>query len=254
MHADAKAFCSLLHNTLGDSHKFVRNEEWLSSAAKYRNEWKATLEEWTKDKTNAVEGRIMPREALRSITMNMPKGIMVSTDIGNICSVSNSYLEFQQPRSFFAALTFGNCGFSVPAIMGAKVACPERHAVALVGDGAFGMSFNELLTCHRENIPITVVVFKNDQWGAEKKNQVIWFDDRYIGTNLVSPSFADVAEAMGLHGIRVNHADQVSDAFKGCLAANEKGKAAVLEVIVTRHLGEPFRRDAMKLPKRHLAK
>lgn len=62
--------------------------------------------------------------------------------------------------------------------MGAKVARPDRIAIAYTGDGAYGMQFNELLTATRENIPITVVVFNNGQWGAEKKNQVIWFNDK----------------------------------------------------------------------------
>lgn len=89
---------------------------------------------------------------------------------------------------------------------------PHRQTVALTGEGAFGMSFNELLTCSRENIPITTVVFNNGQWGAEKKNQVVWFDDRYIGTNLKSPSFAGVCNAMGLWSARVEHLDAVGEA------------------------------------------
>lgn len=97
---------------------------------------------------------------------------MVATDIGNICSVANSYLRFPQPRSFFGAMSFGNCGYAFPAVMGAKLACPARPAIAYVGDGAWGMSLNEMLTCVRENIPAIAVVFNNGQWGAEKKNQV----------------------------------------------------------------------------------
>ena len=63
---------------------------------------------------------------------------MVSTDIGNICSVSNSYLRFDQPRSFFAAMSFGNCGYAFPCAMGAKLGAPERPSIAYVGDGAWG--------------------------------------------------------------------------------------------------------------------
>lgn len=116
------------------------------------------------------------------------------------------------------------------------------------------MSFNELLTCTRENIPITVVVFCNRQWGAEKKNQVVWFNDRYIGSNLTNPSFAEVATAMGLQGIKVSNQDSVSDAVLKGLENQKNGMTTVIEVNVSRHLGEPFRRDAMRFPKRLLDK
>ena len=126
---------------------------------------------------------------------------MVSTDIGNICSVSNSYLRFDRPRSMFAAMSFGNCGYAFPTIVGAKVAAPDRPAIAYVGDGAWGMSFGEIQTCVRENIPVTAVVFNNGQWGAEKKNHVDFYENRFVGVNLdKQPSWAAVAKAMGAEG------------------------------------------------------
>jgi sulfoacetaldehyde acetyltransferase len=130
---------------------------------------------------------------LRELEKALPENAMVSTDIGNICSVSNSYLRFQKPNSFFAAMSFGNCGYAFPTIIGTKVAAPDRPAVAYVGDGAWGMSFGEILTCVREDIPVTAVVFHNKQWGAEKKNQVDFYGTRFLGVNLENPSFAEIA-------------------------------------------------------------
>ena len=142
-----------------------------------------------------------PRQMLRELERAMPAGAMVSTDIGNICSVSNSYLRFDRPRSMFAAMSFGNCGYAFPTIVGAKVAAPDRPAIAYVGDGAWGMSFGELQTCVRENIPVTAVVFNNGQWGAEKKNHVDFYENRFVGVNLdKQPSWAAVAKAMGAEG------------------------------------------------------
>ena len=117
-----------------------------------------------------------PRQMLRELERAMPESAMVSTDIGNICSVSNTYLRFERPRSMFAAMSFGNCGYAFPTIIGAKVAAPDRPAIAYVGDGAWGMSFGELQTCVREKIPVTAVVFNNGQWGAEKKNHVDFYE------------------------------------------------------------------------------
>ena len=142
-----------------------------------------------------------PRQMLRELERAMPDGAMVSTDIGNICSVSNSYLRFDRPRSMFAAMSFGNCGYAFPTIIGAKVAAPDRPAIAYVGDGAWGMSFGEIQTCVRENIPVTAVVFNNGQWGAEKKNHVDFYENRFVGVNLdKQPSWAAVAQAMGAEG------------------------------------------------------
>ena len=176
---------------------------------------------------------------------------MVSTDIGNICSVSNSYLRFDQPRSFFAAMSFGNCGYAFPCAMGAKIAAPERPSIAYVGDGAWGMSLNEMLTCVRENIPAIAVVFHNNQWGAEKKNQVDFYSNRFIGTNLVNPSFAEIAKTMGAEGIKVTRPEQIGEALNSLVAS---GKPGVLEIVTSQVLADPFRRDALKVPVRHLQK
>ncbi|MGH6717727.1 MAG: sulfoacetaldehyde acetyltransferase [Alphaproteobacteria bacterium] len=219
----------------------------LAEVAKQKKDWEAELDGWSlKDGTP-----IPPRRALRELEKAMPGNAMVSTDIGNICSVANSYLRFERPRSFLAAMSFGNCGYAFPTAIGAKVAAPDRPAVAYVGDGAWGMSLHETLTAVREDIPVVAVVFNNGQWGAEKKNQIDFYADRYVGTNLNNPSFAAVARAMGADGITVAAPDQVGDALKAAIAS---GKPTVLELMVTQELGEPFRRDALKKPARVLDK
>jgi len=220
-----------------------------------RSTWENKLDEMTNNQTNFRAGKINPREALRELEKAMPSNAMVSTDIGNVCSTSNGYLRFDQSPSFLAAMTFGNCQYAFGAAMGAKLAAPERPAVAYVGDGAWGMSFNEVLTCIREKIPTTAVVFHNAQWGAEKKNQVLWFGDRYIGVNLENPwSYADIARSMKAEGIKCDHVDQVGDALRQSVKNQEDGKTTVIELMFTRELGDPFRRDAMKLPRRYLDK
>jgi sulfoacetaldehyde acetyltransferase len=180
---------------------------------------------------------------------------MVSTDIGNICSVANSYLRFNRPRSMFAAMSFGNCGYAFPTIVGAKVGAPERPAIAYVGDGAWGMSFGEIQTCVRENIPVTAIVFNNGQWGAEKKNHVDFYQNRFVGVNLdKQPSWAAVARAMGAEGVTVDSLSDVGPALRAAVKAQGEGKTTIVEMMVTRELGDPFRRDALSLPVRHLEK
>ncbi|MGI8895721.1 MAG: sulfoacetaldehyde acetyltransferase [Casimicrobiaceae bacterium] len=233
----------------------------LADIAAEKRTWESELESWTHEKDpwslEVARGssHMHPRQMLRELERAMPAGAMVSTDIGNICSVSNSYLRFDRPRSMFAAMSFGNCGYAFPTIVGAKVAAPERPAIAYVGDGAWGMSFGELQTCVRENIPVTAIVFNNGQWGAEKKNHVDFYDQRFVGVNLdKQPSWAAVARAMGAEGHTIDKVGDVGAALKAACEAQQQGKTTVLEMMVTRELGDPFRRDALALPVRHLAK
>jgi len=233
-------------------------DERKAATQKHKETWEAELDAITNDKGGVHppgNGLMKPRAVLRELEKALPKNAVVSTDIGNICSVANSYLRFDNPRHFLAPMSYGNCGYSSPAAMGAKVARPDLPCVAFSGDGAWGMQLMDTLTMIREQIPVTVCVFNNGQWGAEKKNQVLWFGDRYVGTNLESPSFAGIAKSMGAEGITVSEIDEVGPALKKAvdLQMNE-GKACILEFMCTKELGDPFRRDAMKLPRRHLAR
>ena len=220
---------------------------WLQKLAGWDHEEDDPGSTWNARAQAAAPDRMAPRQVLRAIQDGLPADAMVSTDIGNICAMANSYLPFEEPRSFLAPGMFGNCGYAFPAIMGAKLARPERPAVALVGDGAFGISLNELPTCERMDVPVTVVVFRNEQWGAEKKNDILWFNERFVGTELGDPfSYARVAEAFGLKGVRVDGVADLSTAIRDACAAQSEGTTTLVEVVVNKELGAPFRRDAMQ--------
>jgi sulfoacetaldehyde acetyltransferase len=232
----------------------------LARVAAEKQTWERELAGWTQEtdawsREVAADSPFMhPRQLLRELEAAMPEDAMVSTDIGNICSVANSYLRFKRPNSMFAAMSFGNCGYALPTIIGAKVAAPGRPAVAYVGDGAFGMSFGELLTCVREAIPVTAIVFHNQQWGAEKKNQVDFYARRFVGVNLANPSWAEVARSLGADGVTVDRLGDVGAALEAACAAQRQGRTTVIEAMVTQELGDPFRRDALKKPHRLLEK
>jgi sulfoacetaldehyde acetyltransferase len=222
--------------------------------------WEKELEQWTHEtdpysvEISKGSSAMHPRQMLRALEKAMPRGAMVSTDIGNICSVSNSYLRFDEPRSMLAAMSFGNCGYAFPVACGAKIARPDRPAIAYVGDGAWGISLNELLTCAREKIGVTVVLFNNGQWGAEKKNHVDFYSRRYVGVELDNPSWAAVAKSFGCEGLVVDKVGDVGAALQESVKRQAEGKTTVLEMMVTKELGDPFRRDALSKPVRHLKK
>jgi sulfoacetaldehyde acetyltransferase len=245
---DARLAAVALLERLKVMTKMTPNKARLAEVQKEKLAWAQELAQWPSPNEKK---RIGPRQALAALARAMPKNAMVSTDIGNVCSVANSYLHFETAPSFLAAMSFGNCGYAYPAAIGAKVGSPERPAIAYVGDGAWGMSLNEVLTCVRHNIPAVAVVFNNGQWGAEKKNQIDYFDKRFLGTNLKNPDFADVAEAMGANGMTVEHVDEVGDALRGAVRSN---KPTVINLMLTQELGDPFRRDAFRQPRRLLPK
>ena len=262
IHGDARAAAAALIERLAGRELAAgaNRAERAARIAAEKAAWEDELTGWTHERDPyslevAKDSPYMhPRGLLRALERAMPADAMVSTDIGNICSVSNSYLRFERPRSMFAAMSFGNCGYAFPVACGAKLACPDRPAVAYVGDGAFGISLNELLTCAREKIGVTVVVFNNGQWGAEKKNHVDFYSRRFIGVDLEGPSWSAVARAFGCEGVTVSRLEDVAPALEASVRAQAEGRTTVLEMMVTRELGDPFRRDALSKPVRHLAR
>ena len=261
--ADAKAAAEAILERLVSREMAcsANREQRRADIAQEKAAWEAALDAWPHERdpwsleVSKDSPAMHPRQMLRELERAMPAEAMVSTDIGNICSVANSYLRFARPRSFFAAMSFGNCGYAFPAIIGAKLAAPDRPAVAYVGDGAWGMSFGEILTCVREKIPVTAVVFHNRQWGAEKKNQVDFYNRRFVAGELESPSFAGIAKAMGAEGIVVDRLEDVGPSLKKAVDLQMNGrKTCVLEIMCTRELGDPFRRDALSKPVRFLDK
>jgi sulfoacetaldehyde acetyltransferase len=269
---DAKAAAIALSQRL-DGRTLVSDatrEERARQIAAEKAAWEKELDEWTHERDayslDMIEEQkherplgggqyLHPRQVLRELEKAMPEDVMVSTDIGNINSVANSYLRFNKPRSFFAAMSWGNCGYAFPTIIGAKVAAPHRPAVSYAGDGAWGMSLMETMTCVRHNIPVTAVVFHNRQWGAEKKNQVDFYNRRFVAGELDNQSFAEIAKAMGAEGIVVNRLEDVGPALKRAIDLQmNHGKTTIIEIMCTRELGDPFRRDALAKPVRLLDK
>lgn len=266
---DAKAVAIELVKRLEDIElaSDATKEERAANIKAEKDAWEQELAAWTHEKdeysldviaeAEGEEGNwLHPRQVLRELENAMPEDVMISTDIGNINSVAHSYLRFEKPRSFFAPMSFGNCGYALPTIIGAKAAAPHRPAVAYAGDGAWAMSMGEVLTAVRHDLPVTAVVFRNRQWGAEKKNQVEFYNRRFIAGELDNgESFAEMARSMGAEGIVVDKLENVGAALKHALNAQMvDGKTTVIEVMCTRELGDPFRRDALSTPVRHLEK
>ncbi len=205
---------------------------------------------WNKEARERDSDRMSPRQAWRAIQAGMPDDVIISSDIGNNCAIGNAYPTFEKGRKYLAPGLFGPCGYGFPSILGAKIGCPDTPVIGFAGDGAFGISMNEMSSCARKEWPkIAMVIFRNYQWGAEKRNSILWFDDNFVGTELDPElSYAKVANACGLKGVTVNTMEETTKAIKQSCEDQKKGITTFIEVILNQELGEPFRRDAMKKP------
>ncbi|MBD1157460.1 sulfoacetaldehyde acetyltransferase [Pelagibacterales bacterium SAG-MED20] len=246
-----------LSSTAGDTNRQERKDiihqtksAWLQKLSSLDHEDDDEGTVWNKEARERDSDRMSPRQAWRAIQAGMPEDVIISSDIGNNCAIGNAYPTFEKGRKYLAPGLFGPCGYGFPSILGAKIGCPDTPVIGFAGDGAFGISMNEMSSCAREEWPaISMVIFRNYQWGAEKRNTTLWFDDNFVGTELDPElSYAKVAVACGLKGVAVRTMEETTVAIKQSCEDQKKGITTFIEVILNQELGEPFRRDAMKKP------
>jgi len=223
---------------------------WLQKLSSMDHEDDDPGTTWNADARQRDADLMAPRQVWRAIQAALPRNAIISTDIGNNCAIGNAYPSFDEGRKYLAPGMFGPCGYGFPSIVGAKIGCPDVPVVGFSGDGAFGISMNEMTSIGREEWPaITMVIFRNLQWGAEKRNSILWYDNNFVGTELNHKlSYAKVAEGCGFKGVVVRTPQQVMDGLKSAIADQAKGITTFIEVVLNQELGEPFRRDAMKKP------
>jgi len=254
----AKRILAALAPSAGDAGRKEREalikktkEDWAAELATMDHEADDPGTTWN-ERARLREPNLMSvRMAWRAIMKVLPKDAIISSDIGNNCAIGNAYPTFEAGRKYLAPGLFGPCGYGFPAILGAKIACPDVPVVGFAGDGAYGISMNEMTTCGREWWPaITQIVFRNFQWGAEKRNSTLWFDDNFVGTEQdTDVSYAKIAEACGMKGVQVKTPEDLTKALTEAIKDQmENKKTTFIEVILNQELGEPFRRDAMKKP------
>lgn len=257
----AEAILEHLSDGAGDAGRAERKELVSQTKSRWVQELSSMDHEddedegvtWNERARARQPKHMSPRQAWRAIMASMPKDAIISSDIGNNCAIGNAYPSFEKGRKYLAPGLFGPCGYGLPAILGAKIGCPDVPVIGFAGDGAFGISMNEMTACGRNDWPpITMVIFRNYQWGAEKRNTTLWFDDNFIGTELnLDVNYAKVAEGCGVKGVQVTTMEQLTEALQTAVKEQMNGgETTFIEVVLNQELGEPFRRDAMKKPVR----
>jgi sulfoacetaldehyde acetyltransferase len=259
---DAKKVASSILNKLGPKAGDTGRASRKEIVAKTKSAWAQELTSldhedddpgttWNERARVREPKKMSPRMAWRAIQSALPKDAIISSDIGNNCAIGNAYPTFEAGRKYLAPGLFGPCGYGLPSIMGAKIGQPDVPVVGFAGDGAFGISMNEMSAIGRnEWPPITMIIFRNYQWGAEKRNTTLWFEDNFVGTELDQQvSYAGIAKACGVEGVAVYGMDELRDELtKAVDAQMNNGVTTFIEVMLNQELGEPFRRDAMKKP------
>ena len=253
----ARGILAQLADDAGDAGRQERRDlvaqtksRWAQELSSLDHEDDDPGTEWNAGARRRDADLMSPRQAWRAIMQAMPQDAIVSSDIGNNCAIGNAYPTFEAGRKYLAPGLFGPCGYGFPAILGAKIGNPDVPVIGFAGDGAFGISMNEMTACGRDDWPaITMVIFRNYQWGAEKRNTTLWYDNNFVGTELDrDTSYAGIAQACGVTGVQVKSQEDLTRALHEAVEAQMRGETTFIEVILNQELGEPFRRDAMKKP------
>ncbi len=246
-----------LGTNAGDQDRKEREElihktksAWLQTLTGLDHEEDDPGTSWNKDSRDREPEKMSPRMAWRAIQAGLPEDAIISSDIGNNCAIGNAYPTFENGRKYLAPGLFGPCGYGFPSVIGAKIGCPNTPVVGFAGDGAFGISMSEMTSCNREGWPnITMIIFRNYQWGAEKRNTTLWYNNNFVGTELDPKlSYAKIAEACGFKGVKVHTQEELTEVLKQSCKDQMEGITTFIEVMLNQELGEPFRRDAMKAP------
>ncbi|WP_026380340.1 sulfoacetaldehyde acetyltransferase [Afifella pfennigii] len=214
--------------------------------AKEKQAWEAELEAMS-----AIDAETMhPRRALLEIARALPQNATTVLDIGNVCGTAAAYLRPERPGDYLGAGSLGGIGVSYPTAIGAKMARPQEPVCVIIGDGAWSMTLQEVMTAVTEKVNIVAILMNNGVYGAERRNQYDFFNERYFWTELDNPSFSDLARDMGAVARRIADPAEIAPALAEAFATEAP---VVLELMVDgKALSEPYRRDALRHPKRHL--
>ncbi|WP_028307734.1 sulfoacetaldehyde acetyltransferase [Desulfitibacter alkalitolerans] len=247
---DAKIAAQEILNILKSQEDRPVDEARMAKIKEKQEAWDKEIYELAMKDGNPIN----PRRALYEIAKFKPADTIVTTDIGNVSSTANSYMRFTKPKTHVACLTFGNTGFALQAALGAKLAKPESPVLAIVGDGAWGMSFYEIMTAVEQDLPVIACVFNNRAWAAEKKNQVDFYNNRFVGADIKAPSWAKLGEVMGAKGIKIEKPEEIQGALEEAFTAAAKVPVVLEFMVDGTQLAPPFRKDALALPTRFLPK
>ncbi len=236
IHGDAANVANQMLNDLKKQKKILSYKKWTNNFLLERSKFLIN-----RDNIKSKNYPIQPNGLFKELRKVLPKNSAITLDAGTLCLQATDALEYYNPPSLFTPLDFGLVGFSFACGIGIKVAKPNKTVVSLMGDGGFGMTISELSTAVEHGINTITIVMNNKSWGAEKAYQKDFYGERYLGADIQSPPFDEVAKLYGAKGIKVKKLSEVNQAVKSALKAN---KPVVIDVDVDPKALYSFRRDS----------
>ena len=236
-----------------DAKKFLENLSSLISLKKFNQNNTVWVNNFLNEKNKYYKNRdneadtnskiIQPSGLFKELREILPKNSSVTLDAGTLCLQATDQFYFSKPKSLFTPLDFGLVGFSFAAGLGVKLAQPNTPVFSLMGDGGFGMTVSELSTAVQHKINTITIVMNNKSWGAEKAYQRDYYNKRYVGADISSPPFHELAELYGAKGYHITQLKDVKKTIKDALVCN---KPAIINVEVDPKALYSFRKDSFK--------
>ena len=216
-----KSLNEILKITNKKTHK-----KWLNE---FKKLYKIEYEKVIHNDLNPVKDGLTMGEVMKEINLQTKGNAAIVSDVGQHQMIACRYSDFNISKSNITSGGLGTMGFALPAAIGAKMACPERGVVAVIGDGGYQMTIQELGTVFQTKAAVKIVVLNNDFLGMVRQWQQLFFDKRYASTEMVNPDFVKIAEGYYLKARRVTERKDLADAVEEMIKSNEP---YFLEVIV----------------------
>ncbi|WP_335931759.1 biosynthetic-type acetolactate synthase large subunit [Fusobacterium polymorphum] len=201
----------------------VSYDEWLKQIKKWKKEYSLTYRKTEDD-------ILIPQEILSEIDKITKGNVIVATDVGQHQMWTAQYLTFNNPYSILTSGGAGTMGFGLPAAIGAQVANPNKKVLAVVGDGGFQMTFQELMLIREYNLPVKIFIINNSYLGMVRQWQELFHEKRYSSVDLsYNPDFIKIGEAYGIKSIQLKNKKDLKKNLKKILESDE---AVLVECIV----------------------
>ena len=215
--------------TLNEILKITENKSHKKWHAKFKELYEIEYKKVIHDDLNPKKEGLTMGEVMKEINIQTKGDAAIVSDVGQHQMIACRYSNFNKTKSNITSGGLGTMGFALPAAIGAKMACPEREVVAVIGDGGYQMTIQELGTVFQTKAAIKIVVLNNDFLGMVRQWQQLFFEKRYASTEMVNPDFVKIAEGYYLKAKRVTKREDLADAVEEMIKSDEP---YFLEVVV----------------------
>ena len=216
-------------DTLNDILKFLDKNNHKNWIAKFGEFYEIEFDKVIDREYNKKSGGLSMAEVIKSINDNTNGESILVTDVGQHQMVACRYTKFNQSKSNITSGGLGTMGFALPAAFGAKIGDPKREVIAVIGDGGFQMTIQELGTIFQSEAAVKIVILNNNFLGMVRQWQQLFFDKRYASTEMINPDFVAIAKGYFIEAKKVEKREKLNDEIKKMI--EHKGPY-LLEVII----------------------